>query len=147
MPDDEHRGGCMTPLVAPPFGRDVSCSDQIRYGVVVSGDQLILEDAYRRLSTDRGSLDDVLNPDEAANYGYNLLGRLNHGILPNELRAVESAVVSELTKSPRLTAATCSIVASDGNTWTVSIALYAGGAPIPLALNVNDVSISILGAP
>lgn len=85
-----------TPLVAPPYGRDMSCVDRIRPGTLVSGGVLLGEAAFRRLNTERGTLEYDLN------YGYSLAQRLNDDLTEDDIAAMPDEIIGELKKDPRM---------------------------------------------
>jgi phage baseplate assembly protein W len=116
---------------------------------MVSGAELIRQDLYRRLTTPRGSLEDVLNPKEAANYGLDLASLLNHGQTPLQISAAESSIAGECEKSVRVLRAIVKLTKVDERTWNVDITAIARdeSVPITLALNVNDVTVTLLEAP
>lgn len=123
-----------TPLQAPPFGRDTSATDQVRYGVIVSGAKLVAESIFRFLRTPKGSL---LDDQE---WGYSLADRLGTDFdqpaadaLPGELEAeigkddriddLEiTAVLSSPTPTTRKLVLTIDATLSDGSSFSMVVA-------------------------
>lgn len=134
-----------TALVSPPYGQDNSATTQIQRGVSSSGARLVGEACFRRLGSIRGQLNDVANPTAASNYGYPLVELLNKTSTPAQLAAIESGIVGECEKDPRVSSAAASVVAI-GVTYQISIALITSEGPIDLAISVQDLSMTLLGA-
>lgn len=78
----------VTPLKAPPFGRDTSAVTQVRYGVIVSGAKLVAESILRFLSTPTGSLlDDPFWGDSLADLLGADFSQADADALPGRLEA------------------------------------------------------------
>lgn len=125
------------------FGRDVSCTNTMRTGRLVSGPRLVAEAAYRRLKTPRG----MLRGGEAeADYGYDVTSLVGQGedIIP----AIPQILSSELSKDERIETVDVNVVASsDGPALrlTITIEGTTKEGPFALTLGVSEVTVELLG--
>ena len=134
-----------TTITSPPFGSDSSCTTQIWFGRMVTGQQLIQEAMLRRLSTPRGSLRDVADPVGAANYGLDLCGLLNTEIVGSgSIAAKESMIAAECRKDQRISSATATITAVGTNAYRLDLDLDTTDGQVSLALSVDDVTVALL---
>lgn len=83
-------------LRAPPYGRDTSCTTQMRRGVIVSGGRLLGEATFRRYTTDRGTL--LYDP----NYGLLITRLINADMTQSELNSIQGQLRTEAMKDRRL---------------------------------------------
>jgi hypothetical protein len=144
---NESEGHMTTPLVAPPYGREVSATDRIYRGRLVSGNRLLAEAAFRRVITQRGAvLDDP-------NYGLPLVDLLNKPLTADELAAIPGRIRNEISKDTRLVQGSVvvdviPIVATGvAREYEVSISADGGNGPFTLVLSVNDLTVSVLSLP
>lgn len=137
-----------TALQSPPYGRDNSATDQIDRYRTATGPQLLAEAAYRRLVSTRGTLPDVANPGAAQNYGYPLAALLNKAVTQADIAAAESGAGGELEKDPRLASVEASFTRLGPGAYSAAFLLHPldGTAPIPLAVSVQDLDITLLEA-
>lgn len=131
-----------TPLQAPPYGRDTSCTGRMRPGTVVSGGLLLGQAAYRRLITDRGSLLDD------GNYGLNLSRKLGADVTTDEIATYPGQIRAELLKDPRLEAVAVNIaVQNSAGRITLNVEIRGIGVTgegFALSLHVSDVRVELL---
>lgn len=126
-----------TPIKAPPFGRDVSCRQRMRHGVMVSGFVLVGEAAIRRLSTERGTL--LYDP----NYGLLLIDLMNKPMTVAEQAAIPGRIAAELEKDTRVERAVVTVTPVERG-YDIDILLVTIDGTGSLALHVDDVSLSVL---
>lgn len=100
-----------------------------------SGTTALAECIIRRLTTERGTLEDY------PNYGEDLtqyIGRL--GVSPS---AVESAVTSQCYQEEEVDGASV-VVEFIGSTMVVKISIVAGEEPFELTLNVDELQVTAI---
>lgn len=114
----------------------------MRPGVLVTGGVILGEAAYRRLTTQRGTLE--YDP----NYGFSLAGWLNKRMTPDELAEAPSLIRAELLKDERLERVDITITQPTPSSASVAIQGWGSGATsFALVLEVADVDaggVSIL---
>lgn len=126
------------------YGRDVSCLRFARRGSIVSGARLLAEAAYRRLTTERGTL------LYDRTYGLGLTLLLNAVQSPNDFASWPGQIRGELLKDQRFGVVeadiTSEFIAAAARRAVVSIeALAKNGADgFGLVLAVDEVSTRIL---
>lgn len=87
-------------LKFPPYGRDTSAVDQVRYGVLVSGVKLVVESMLRMFRTPKGSLLDDRS------WGHSLADRLGTDFSQADADALPGEIEAELEKDDRINNAT-----------------------------------------
>jgi len=131
-----------TPLKAPPFGRDTSATDQVRYGVVVSGAKLVVESILRLLRTPKGTLlDDRF-------WGYALAERLGAEFSQRDTDVVAVELEAEIAKDDRVDGVTVTAIFSKVGTSArlkivIDVDLVAGGS-FSMVLAYQDLTIEVL---
>lgn len=128
-----------------PFGLDTSCTDRLYAGRLVSGGQLLAEACYRRLTTERGSLEDDLE------YGFALHLLLGAEVTDADLMSFRGRIEGELLKDDRLDPETLRVdvtperAVSGAVTLTIEInGEGIDGSTFDLAIAANAVEVSLL---
>lgn len=131
--------------MATDFGKDTSCTTQLRTGRYVSGPQLVAEACWRRLNTPRGML---RGGEEEANYGFDLaqfVGRTN----PKSVAAqLPGRIRSELKKDQRVDSVDVNVVPiTDGpeTSFTITVVVQTGEGPFTLAILASALTVELLG--
>jgi hypothetical protein len=127
------------------FGKDTSCTTEIRSGRIVTGVRLVAEAAYRRLTTKRGLLRG--GPGEN-NYGIDLADYCGVVATPNFIAGIPSEVENELLKDQRiLSAETRVLVESIGPAvyLRLFIKCVTAEGPFTLQVGVDELSTQLLG--
>ena len=124
------------------LGTDVSYYGDVGLRWALATGQLNLAYALlRRLSSDPGSL--YYDPS----YGFNLMGSLNGGFSRTALATLQSRIVAECTKDPRVQSCACTVTANGAaGTLTVSLIIESAEGPFDLVLGVNSLTVEILNA-
>ncbi len=126
------------------FGRDVSCTDTMRTGRLVSGPRLVAEACYRRLITPRGTL---LGGEDEANYGLDLGGLLGSSTSAAEVAALPGRIRNELLKDERVESVEALVTATTtaGSTsYVIDVTGTTAEGPFELKLAVADVTLAVL---
>lgn len=129
------------------LGRDTSCTDGLRVGVIVTGARLVAEAIYRRLTTRRGQL---RGGKDEANYGINLpdyVGGRDSRVVEASLPAV---VKAEVVKDQRIDESSVVVTVTRstlglGVAYDVHVHADTGDGPFDLVLAVSDVTAEIVG--
>lgn len=132
-------------MTQPDFGRDTSCTDSLRVGVMVSGPRLVGEACYRRLTTPRGQL---RGGEDEANYGIDLPGMVGSVKSENDVAAIPSRVKNELMRDDRLEDVSISatlVKTGPAIEVTLEIEGQTGPGPFTLTLSVSDVKVELVG--
>ena len=133
----------MTPLKGGIYGRDTSATDQVRYGVIVSGAQLVAESIFRFLRTPRGSLLD--DPE----WGYSLADHLGTDFSQADADGLPGTLESELGRDDRIDAVTVTAIlsATGGATKKLVLTISAtlsNGSSFSMVVAYQDLSLSLL---
>jgi hypothetical protein len=123
------------------LGKDTDCADYLRPGRVVSGQLAFGQACYRRLRTERGSL------ESDPNYGLPLAMLLGAELTESELAAIPSRIGNELAKDDRYLDSSVVLTRERlGSAWetTVDITVESTVGPFRLSLLVADVTVSLL---
>lgn len=131
------------PLQSDPYGRDLSCTDRIIPGRLVSGGQLLAEACYRRLITPRGQLLD--DPT----YGLAVCQWLGREMTPEFLVSVPGQIRNELTKDPRIEVVEVTVTTLRGASGAPEMVIDIEGRGVEgetfeLSLHVSDVKVQLL---
>jgi len=124
------------------YGRDISCAGELKTGVYATGVRLVAEAAYRRLITRKGQLPG--SPD----YGFDIAGYVGATSSASELAALPGLVRQEILKDGRLRSAditTSTTTANNEMTLTIEITGYTDAGPFELVLEVDDVTVTLVG--
>lgn len=127
------------------FGKDTSCTDALRPGVIVSGARLVGEAAYRRLTTPRGML---RGGDEEASYGFDVFELIGAVSSKSAIAAIPGRVRNELLKDERiLNVEVTPTVRTDGPVTSILLEVRAttDDGPFTLTLTVDETSTELLG--
>lgn len=81
------------------FGRDISCTDSILSGRLVTGLRLVAEAMVRRISTRRGLL---VGGEPEANYGIDIRDIIGSVTADRDLPSLPARIKAELTKDERV---------------------------------------------
>lgn len=123
------------------FGSDTSCTNELKPGRLVSGNRLVAEAAYRRLTTPRGSL---RGGEDEQNYGLDLSELIGEDarILP----ALPQMIKNELTKDERIE--DVNAIVTVNNTVpvevTIDIEAFTADGPFSLQIGVDAVTVELL---
>ncbi len=131
--------------MATEFGKDTSCSSELRTGRYAKGVRLVAESYYRRLTTPRGTL---RGGEEEANFGLDLVGKLGSASTKRDAAALPGQIQSELMKDERTLSVDVTVAESvDGpsTSWVVTVEASTTEGPFTLQLSVDDVSVDLLG--
>lgn len=134
-------------LVAPPFGRDTTCTDRMQFGRMSSGYILVGEALFRRLNSEPGSLE--YDPD----YGFNVVSWFMSTPNPSlaDVMALRSRITRECQKDERVDDVVVTInTTQSGPTVSLDISIVVtlvddASTTFTLALNVADVTLTLLG--
>lgn len=120
------------------YGTDTSCTDEYRPGRMVKGTMVVLEHAYRRLTTRRGSCPGA--PDD----GIDVRDYLHSAHDKRTLPGIASAIRSEMMKDDRI--AWLSVAATYApNTLTITIrGTTSNKGQFHLVLGVDELNVTIL---
>jgi len=127
------------------FGRDTSCTTELRSGRFATGPRLVAEAAYRRLSTPRGML---RGGEEEAEYGLDLMDMIGNVVTKSDAAALGGRIRSELTKDERIQTADVvveRITAGPSTSYQITIIGKTSEGPFDLQLAASDVTIELLG--
>lgn len=132
-----------TPLQSPPFGRDTSATDQVRYGVIVSGAQLVAESIFRFLRTPKGSLLDDLE------WGYSLADQLGTDFSQTDADALPGTLEAEIGRDDRIddVQVTAVLWPTGGATRRLTLTIAAtlsNGSSFSMVVAYQDLSLSLL---
>lgn len=92
-------------MTAPGYGREIWCLDSIITGRYVTGWRVVAQALYRRITTPRGTVLSIGNP-EAAAYGFDICEYIGAVGYPTALAALPSLVRGEFMKDGRVADAT-----------------------------------------
>ena len=132
-----------TPLKSPPFGQDTSATDQVRYGILVSGAKLVAESFFRFLRTPKGSLLD--DPE----WGDAIADRLGSDFSQADADALPGQLEAELGRDDRVDDVQVSVVFSTigaaTRKLTITIdATFSDGSSFSMVLAYQDLTLSLL---
>jgi hypothetical protein len=115
----------------------------------VSGRTRLGEALVRRLTSNRGSLPDVVSPSTTANYGTNLAAYANGDLTVREQAQLGARCDAECIKDEEVVSSVTTVtpIAPPMGPLIVSISLVDGAGPFPLILSVSNVTTAILSAP
>lgn len=122
------------------FGTDISCTDDMsEVAKEISGQDVLAEAIYRRLTTPRGQLLD----DE--DYGIDVRSFLSRGIDPGKLREIEGTIRQEVLKDERVANVTAKATV-DYKTYSMSVSLIVttGEGPFRLVFEVTADTVEFL---
>lgn len=134
----------MTPLVAPPFGRDTSATDRVRYGRIVSGPLLVAEYFYRLFTSPKGSL---LDDDPA--WGEALADKLGANYSQADVDALPGKIESIMLRDERVDSVAIVATMTNGPGVKRSVKVTIGaqlvdGGTFTLALGIADLTVELL---
>jgi phage baseplate assembly protein W len=123
------------------FGEDLSCTTDLDPRcVTVTGNRLVGEAIFRRLTTPRGRL------LSDRNYGIDIRDYINADMGPKDVAAMQSAIHAECMRDDRIVGCDVLITppAEGDGTYVLTITLETGNGPFDLTLSVNDVTVALL---
>ena len=129
------------------YGVDTSCGERgYLSGRLVTGEELVIQAIFRRLTTPRGTLNAT---DEEAAYGLDVSGFVGAGANSPRIRALSSMIEAELSKDDRILSATAFVETSrDGERDFIDISLDVllteESTRFPLTIRVNQLTASII---
>lgn len=129
-------------MTAVDYGTDLSCTDSLQSGRMVSGARLVAEAAYRRLTTRPGEL----WYDE--DYGYHIGDALGAAESPSERAQVPGLVRQELLKDQRIESAAVEVADLQSGpevARTITVRGVTGAGPFELVLAAGEVTVELLG--
>lgn len=127
------------------FGREVSCTTEIRTGRFVTGARLVGEAIYRRLTTPRGML---RGAEGEANYGLDLTELIGSASTKASAAALPARIKAEIRKDERIESANVIVVESNEGVakgFVITIEALAADGPFTLTLAVDEVTVGLLG--
>lgn len=129
-------------LQAPPYGRALSATTQVHHGRVVSGARLLAEAAFRRITTERGSLQDDLS------YGLPVCSWVGSAVSEGDRLAAAAQIRQHIMLDPRFAQVSVDIVETrDGPvaSWEIDIEGQGEeGGTFELAVAASEVSLELL---
>lgn len=133
-------------LVADPFGRDLSCTNAMQRGRMVSGVRLIAEAIFRRITTPRGEL--LYNP----NYGDDVRELIQMDFdSENAARSfIQSRVEAQCDFEDRVTNVRVEVsFAQIDDERTAIIDIYCDSeiGPFDLSVSATELDVSLLKVP
>ena len=132
--------------MAQGYGVEVSMTDKLVTGRLVSGRAVVVEAIYRRLTTPRGSLFYDLA------YGFDVSGFVGSVGYERSASVIAGMVVNELSKEDRIYNASCEVTLSkqsDGSLillLDITATLQDSDEDFALTLGVTDVTAELLTA-
>lgn len=133
--------------MAIDYGRDVSCTTELRTARYSTGVRLVGEAYYRRLTTPRGQL---RGGEDEANYGLDITAFVGRGDPKSVIASLPGQIESELMKDERSEDITVTVEQepTDGGIGIkllITITAVTTEGPFSLQLSVDDVSAELLG--
>jgi len=122
------------------FGTDLSCTDDLDETMKeISGQDVLAQAIYRRLTTPRGQLID--DPD----YGIDVRSFLSRGVDAGKLREIEGTIRQEVLKDERVANVTAKATI-DYKTYsiTVSLIVTTGDGPFRLVFSITADTVEFL---
>ncbi len=126
------------------FGRDTSCTTELRTGRFARGARLVAEAAFRRLTTPRGML---RGGEVEAEYGLDLLGLVGSVTTKGDAAALGGRIESELRKDERIVsvvATVVEVVEGPATSWDISVEAETSAGPFALKIGVDELSVELL---
>jgi len=129
------------------YGTDVSCTDGLQTGVLVSGNRLLAQALYRRLITPRGML---RGGEKEADYGIDLVGLIGNINYPGMLAALPGQIRSECLKDERVSDVSATVEESEDSagavTYLITISVTPeDGSEFDFLMSVNDATAALFG--
>ncbi len=127
------------------FGKDTSCTTELRPGRYATGPRLVAEACYRRLTTPRGML---RGGDEEAHYGLDLTDLIGSSTTKLDAAAMGARVKAELLKDERLINVKVDVirvVEGPATSYDITIIGETDAGPFDLQVGVSEVSTELLG--
>lgn len=139
--------------MATGYGVEVSLTDKLVTGRLVSGKQVVLEAWYRRLTTARGSLCRVRLPeDEDVAYGFDISELVGTVGAQRALLVAGGMAAAELAKDDRAYNVACGTSLETLNDGTLRLRIEISGKlvdtdeDLALTLSVTEVTTQIISA-
>lgn len=120
------------------YGRDTSCTDDLRPGRIATGATLVAEACYRRLTTPRGRLID--DP----HYGLDVRALLQRGMTPAVIASIPGQVRAELLKDPRVRSMSVRVSRPSDTELVIDLDGATAAGPFRLVLSVGALTVELL---
>lgn len=127
------------------FGRDTSCTTELRTGRFATGARLVAESDFRRLTTPRGML---RGGEEEANFGLDLTELVGSVATKGDAAALPGRIQSELMKDERHESVAVTIletVEGPAVFWDIRVEAVTAAGPFTLTLKASAVTVELLG--
>lgn len=130
--------------MATEFGKEISCTSQLKPGRYVTGVRVVAEAAFRRLTTPRGVLRGGENEES---YGLDLTEVVGSLLSSDIVASLPGKIQNELLKDERIETVDVTIVPfTEGavTTLTVTVECQTAEGPFSLQVGASDVSVELL---
>ena len=118
------------------FGSDLSCTDDLdANGREVSGEELVGEAIYRRLTTARGTLID--DPD----YGLDVRSFVQAGLTPGKLAEIGGLIRVELAKDETIAESSVNVRQTSTNALEAKVEVLTGEGPFELVFDITTETV------
>lgn len=127
------------------FGTDVSCTNSLLTGRLVSGQRLVAEALYRRYITPRGTL---RGGEDEANYGLDLTELVGSVATVSDAAALEGRIRAEGLKDERVETIDVTVTAASSGasvSFNVLIEATTADGPFTLQIAASAVTVDLLG--
>jgi hypothetical protein len=131
--------------MATSFGKDISCTTELKLGRYATGTRLVAEAIYRRLTTPRGML---RGGEDEADYGIDLVDLIGSAATNSDAAALEGRIQSEVLKDERVISVTADVVpttSGPGTEFVVTIEAETAEGPFSLQLSISDLTVELVG--
>lgn len=137
--------------MAQGYGVEVSLTDKLVTGRLVSGKAVVVEALYRRLITPRGSLGSSVFPEDLI-YGFDVSAYVGAVGYERAAATIGGMASNELSKDDRVQSVLCTATISEQTPGSLLLLLDIDGVLVDegetfsLTLGVSDVSVELLAA-
>ncbi len=137
--------------MAQGYGVEMSLTDKMVTGRLISGRAVVVEALYRRLITPRGTLGSSVFPEDLA-YGFDVSGFVGAVGYERANQVIAGMVVNELSKDDRVIGVTCDVQLLPQDDGSLLLLLDIGGTladeseSFAFTLGVTEVSTELLTA-
>lgn len=130
--------------MATDFGKEMSCTTEIKPGRYVTGARLVGEAAYRRLTTPRGMLRGGENEES---YGLDLTELIGTTNASADAASLPGRIQNELLKDERIVTVSADIVVTTegpATLFAITIECATTEGPFTLQVAASEVTVSLL---
>lgn len=130
--------------MAVNFGRDTSCTTELRSGRYATGVRLVAEAAFRRLTTPRGTL---RGGEDEAGYGIDLLGMVGTVSTKKDAAALPGRIEAELRKDERIESVVVTVLettVASLSSFQIDIEAVTEGGPFTLQIGIDNLELADL---